>query len=262
MARPSRADTWDPDTYHRFQAERRQPFDDLLALVEPVPGGSVVDLGCGSGELTAELHRYTGAASTVGVDSSVSMLERAEPHAGGGLRFELGDLAEWRTPEPLDVVFANASLQWVADHPALLSSFREQLRPGGQLAVQVPANFEHPTHTVADRVGQAFGMEPVARFEAVLAPEEYAGLLDRLGFADVHVRLQVYVHHLPTTASVIEWVEGSLLTEHRRRLDERRYRELLARYRAELLDELGDPTGEAPYTHLFNRILFRGRLPR
>ena len=46
-------DTWDPDTYHRFQAERRQPFDDLLALVEPVPSGRVVDLGCGTGELTA-----------------------------------------------------------------------------------------------------------------------------------------------------------------------------------------------------------------
>ena len=181
-------DTWDPETYHRFQAERRQPFDDLLGMVKPVPGGRVVDLGCGSGELTAELHRHVHAVETLGIDRSANMLEKAGAHAGNGVRFEQGNLAQWTATEPVDVVFANASLQWAPDHPALIERLRDQLTPQGQLAVQVPANFAHPTHTVADRIGQEFGMDPVARFEAILTPEAYAGLLDTLGFDEINAR--------------------------------------------------------------------------
>ena len=167
--------------------------------------------------------------------------------------------ATWTATRPVDVIFANASLQWVPDHPSLIERLRDQLTEHGQLAVQVPANFDHPTHTVADRVGQTFGMDPVARFEAILAPEGYAGLLDRLGFDEIHARLQVYVHRLPDTLSVIEWVKGTLLTQYRRDLGEDMYDEFLDRYRTELLEELGDPDGQAPYTHLFKRILFRAR---
>jgi len=259
-AASSTEDPWDPSTYHRFRAERREPFDDLLSLVEPVPGGRVVDLGCGTGELTADLHRQSGAAETLGIDSSANMLDQARQYAGDGLRFEQGDLSSWSSSQPVDIVVANASLQWVPDHPALLARLRAQLSSNGQIAVQVPANFDHPTHTVADRIGQTFGVDAVARFEAILAPEAYAGLLDSLGFDEVHTRLQVYVHRLPTTASVIDWVEGTLLTQYRRQLGETLYGEFLDRYRTDLLSALGDPDGDQPYTHLFKRILFRARM--
>lgn len=252
-------DTWDPATYHRFQAERRQPFDDLLGLVQPVPVGRVVDLGCGSGELTAALHQHVGAADTVGIDRSPNMLDQARGHAADGLHFEEGDLASWSAERPVDVVFANASLQWVPDHPALLAHLTAQLTATGQLAVQVPANFGHATHTAADRIGQQFGADRLSRFEAILEPEEYAALLDRLGFERINARMQVYVHRLPTTASVIEWVKGTLLTQYRKDLGEARYEEFLAQYRAELLAELGDPGGEQPYTFLFRRVLFHAQ---
>ena len=72
----SGATQWDPDQYERFKAERTRPFWDLLALVQPVPGGRVVDLGCGTGELTKELHRVLDASEPVGVDNSSAMLER------------------------------------------------------------------------------------------------------------------------------------------------------------------------------------------
>ena len=89
-------DTWDPEQYERFAAERAAPFWDLLSLVRPVPGGRVVDLGCGNGELTAALHRRLEAAETLGLDSSPAMLVRAAALAGGGLRFEPGDIAAFR----------------------------------------------------------------------------------------------------------------------------------------------------------------------
>jgi len=140
-------DTWDPVQYERFAAERRQPFDDLLQLVEPVPGGRVVDLGCGSGELTVDVHRHTSEASTLGIDSSPAMLTGA-PDVDG-VRFAVDDLRTWTSDTPVDVVFANASLQWCGDHEQLLARLVGQLAPGGQLAVQVPCNHDHPSHTAS-----------------------------------------------------------------------------------------------------------------
>src|SRR6185295_5637106 len=83
-ARGSMSDAWDPRQYERFAAERRQPFVDLAALLRPNLGMKVVDLGCGTGEATRDLHRQLGAAETVGLDSSPAMLDKAAAHAGSG----------------------------------------------------------------------------------------------------------------------------------------------------------------------------------
>ena len=198
---PLPTDSWDPAQYERFERERSAPFFDLLDLVEPCPGGRVVDLGCGTGELTRSLHERTGASTTLGIDSSPAMLEKSASHAGEGLTFELGDIAEWAPSEPFDVVFSNAALHWVDDHAALFARLTSALAPGGQLAVQVPANHDHPSHLVAERVA---GEEPFrealggyVRRTPVLRPELYAELLHRLGYGSQHVRLQVYLHVLP-----------------------------------------------------------------
>ena len=136
-------EVWNPDQYERFRRERQQPFFDLLALVRPVSSPRVIDLGCGTGELTSELHRRLGARETIGVDSSAAMLERAAAHAGDGLRFERGDIAEFVAADGFAVIFSNAALHWLPDHQALIGRLTRALRPGGQLAVQVPANHDH-----------------------------------------------------------------------------------------------------------------------
>src|SRR4051794_23858151 len=112
---------WDPGQYERFKAERSRPFFDLLALVGRAPGGRAVDLGCGTGELTRELHRHLQAAETLGLDSSPEMLARSAAFAGGGLAFQQGDLATFADEDHWDVVFSNAALHWTGDHPALLA---------------------------------------------------------------------------------------------------------------------------------------------
>ena len=86
------ADTWNPEQYARFRDERSRPFYELMALVKPKPGMRILDLGCGTGELTRELHRHTGASETVGLDSSPAMLEKARSVEGSGLRFAEGDI--------------------------------------------------------------------------------------------------------------------------------------------------------------------------
>src|SRR6185436_1724698 len=96
----------------RFKAERSKPFYDLLDLVEASPAMQVVDLGCGTGELTADLHRRLKARRTIGIDQSQAMLERAGKNAADGLSFERGDLNTWSPPYAPDLIFSNAALQW------------------------------------------------------------------------------------------------------------------------------------------------------
>jgi trans-aconitate 2-methyltransferase len=177
------------------------------------------------------------------------------------LSFELGDLAQWAPPEPVDLLFANASLHWVDDHLALFARLTSMLAPSGQLAVQVPANHDHASHLVAERVAaeEPFraALDGYVRRSPVLEPERYAELLHRLGYATQHVRKQVYLHVLPEPEAVVGWVKGTLLTDYRRRLPESAYDEFLDRYRAELLSALPDAR---PYPFTFKRILLWGRL--
>jgi len=250
-------DAWDPAQYGRFRDERSRPFHDLLALVQPRPGMRVVDLGCGTGELTRLLHERLAAAETIGLDSSEAMLARCAACAADGLRFERRDIRDFPGDEHYDLVFSNAALHWLPDHPALFRRLTAALANGGQLAVQMPANFDHPSHRVAAEVAtespfrEALG-EYVHPARPVLAPEEYAVLLERLGYAAQHVRLQVYGHRLAARDEVVEWVRGTLLTTYEARLPAALYAHYLERYRARLLCQLEDTR---PYFFTFNRVL-------
>jgi trans-aconitate 2-methyltransferase len=256
------SDAWNPEQYERFKTERTAPFHDLLAMVQPVIGGRVVDLGCGTGELTDELHLATRSAYTLGLDSSVAMLARAR--SAPRLEFRQGDIATFSSDQPFDIVFSNAALQWVPHHHELLAQLSSLVAPGGQLAVQMPSNNDHPSHLVAADVASddlfAAGFEdgppPDPVRTNILRPEQYAELLDELGFAQQNVRLQVYGHHLDSTADVVEWVKGTTLTRVKRATDTDGYERFLAAYRARLLEVIGDRT---PYTYPFKRILFRAR---
>jgi trans-aconitate 2-methyltransferase len=254
-------DTWNPTQYERFRSEREQPFHDLVALITRRPAASVIDLGCGTGLLTAALHRELSATETIGVDSSEAMLERARTLEGDGLTFERADISHLQVRAPFDVVFSNAALQWVGDHPTLFAHLTRLLVPGGELAVQVPANFDHISHTLAADIAReepfATAMHGYSRTFSVLPPEEYATLLNTLGFVAQTVRLQVYGHVLESPDSVVEWVRGTLLTDYESRMPEAMYGEFVARYRERLNAALGD---QRPYFYPFKRILLWGRL--
>ncbi len=256
-------DVWKPELYARFRAERSRPFYDLLAMVRGRPGMRVVDLGCGTGELTADAHARLEARSTLGVDSSPAMLEKAAPLAGNGLSFVLGDIAHLEAPaEGYDLVLSNAALHWVPDHPTLLRRLRDLLAPGGQLAVQVPANQTHASHRLANELAReepfATALKGYVRHRAVLTPVEYALQLKRLGFVEEESRLQVYVHELGEPADIVEWCRGTLLTDYEKRLPPNLWHRFLDAYRRRILDNIPD---ERPYLYTYQRILFSGRLP-
>ncbi|HUJ12992.1 MAG TPA: methyltransferase domain-containing protein [Thermoanaerobaculia bacterium] len=233
---------WNPDQYERFKTERSQPFWDLVALVAPRPDMRIVDLGCGTGELTRALHEKLGARETLGIDSSATMLAKAQANEPV-LRFR-NESIETFDESGFDLVFSNAALQWVPDHEML---FPRLAQLGSQLAVQMPANDDHVSHLTAAEVARELGMD--VRPNYVLPPERYSQLLYEIGFRKQHVRLQVYGHVLPSTEDVIEWVKGTLLTFYTH--DPR----FLDRYRERLLQRLGM---QRPYFYTYKRLLIWG----
>jgi trans-aconitate 2-methyltransferase len=252
-------DVWNPERYGKFRAERSAPFLDLLALVEPGGSPRVLDLGCGTGELTRLAHERLRARETLGVDSSAAMLEKAAAHAGGGLSFRPGDLAAF-AEGGFDLVLSNAAIHWVPDHAALLPRLAALLAPGGQLAVQAPANDHHPSHSVARDVARepAFAgpLRGFVRESPVLPPERYATLLHGLGMAAQRVRLEVYAHPLASREEVVEWVRGTTLTDYEKRLDAPTWARFLDRYRERLMAALPD---ERPFVYTYRRVFLWGR---
>jgi trans-aconitate 2-methyltransferase len=253
-----RQDPWRPEQYLRYRKEREQPFFDLLDLVRPRAGMRVVDLGCGTGELTAELHRRLKARETIGIDSSDAMLGQAESPTPKSLRFLNQDIRAFMESGSgdFDLVFSNAALHWVPEHRQLIARLTDALAPGGQLAIQVPANFDHVSHITASEVARESPFEvPLEGYThpiSVLQPEAYALLLEELGYRSQHVRLHVYGHHLASREDVVEWIKGSLLTVYERRLSEDLFAEFRDRYRSKLLARLEDTR---PYFFTFKRIL-------
>jgi trans-aconitate 2-methyltransferase len=255
------ADSWDPGQYSKFLRERSAPFFDLLDLVEPRRGMRVVDLGCGTGELTRQLHERLAARQTLGVDRSARMLEKSAAFAAPGLRFERGSAEEFVPDAPFDLVFSNAALHFVEGHETFWPRLASFLAPGGQVAVHLPANQDHPTHVTAREVASeapfATALGGYVHPTHLLPVETYAVLFHRLGFERQTVRLVVYTHLLESRESVVEWVKGSILTEYQSRMAPELYERFLESYRERLLPRLVD---ERPYFFTFKRVLMHAAL--
>lgn len=254
------SDAWSPVQYERFRAERAQPFWDLAALVEARPGMRIADLGCGTGELTAQLHQKLQARETIGVDSSAAMLAKA-PQVPG-VRFEQRDIAAFEPQQEQDLIFSNAALHWVPDHPRLLRRLTLALGPGGQIAVQMPMMDDQITHVTAYELARSPEfrrlLDGYERRAPLMEPVRYAGWLHRLGYVRQHVRVAVYTHLLESRDDVVEWVRGALLTEYQKRLAPADWERFLARYRQMLIPQLEDVR---PYFYPYPRILIWGSLP-
>jgi trans-aconitate 2-methyltransferase len=203
---------WSARLYLQFEAERTRPAADLLARVANAAPERVVDLGCGPGNSTELLAQRFPAADILGLDTSDDMLVQARARLPD-VRFENVDVAQWRSPGPFDVIFANAALQWIPGHIALMARLAAQLAPGGCLAVQVPDNFDEPSHALMREVAaRAPFREKLAR--AALAREKIGAFADYYmalapHCATIDVWRTTYVHALPGANAIVEWLKST-----------------------------------------------------
>ena len=251
---------WDPERYEQFRKERYAPFEDLLGLLEVRSGLQVVDLGCGTGELTERLAEHLPESDVLGIDASEEMLERATPLAREGLRFELGTIES--TGGKWDLVFSNAAIQWVDDHDALIPKLMSLVTDGGQLVVQLPSNHEHPTHMLLREVAaeQPFheALDGWNRSLEVLPVAEYAHLLHASGGSKLTVFDKVYPHVLPDADALVEWMSGTAMVPYMERLPVEMKDRFVTRYTETILEVF--PT--SPVFFGFKRILFAATINR
>ncbi|HKP43956.1 trans-aconitate 2-methyltransferase [Mycobacterium sp.] len=226
---------WNPDVYLAFADHRGRPFFDLLSRVGAQNPRRVVDLGCGPGNLTVSLAQRWPDAVVEALDSSAEMVKAARER---GVDARVGDVRAW-TPQPdTDVVVSNATLQWVPEHAELLLRWADQLVSGSWIAVQVPGNFDAPSHrAVRELARRDPWLEPLADFPfregQVESPSGYAGLLTDAG-CSVDAWETTYIHELGGEHPVLEWITGTALTPVRSRLSDEQWEQ----FRHELIPML------------------------
>ena len=229
-----------------------------LAAAIPDPGpGRACDLGCGPGNSTEVLAARFPGVTVTGVDSSPEMVAAARARMPG-IEFTVADIGAWNDPGPFGVLLANAVLQWVPDHAALLPRLAARLAPGGSLAVQMPDNLDEPAHRLmrevaadgpwAAKLAGAAGMRT-----GMGTPDWYYGVL-RPHCAQVDVWRTTYHHVLPSADAVVEWFKGSGLRPFLAPLDDTGRMEYLRRYRdavALAYPAQADGTVLLPFPRLF-----------
>ncbi|WP_238016047.1 methyltransferase domain-containing protein [Dactylosporangium sp. AC04546] len=207
--------SWDPQQYSRFADERARPFHELVARIPTQSAVAVVDLGCGPGTMTATLAARYPDAAVLGIDSSPDMIAAAEALATPQLRFQLGDIGAYQPSRgSIDVIVANASLQWVGDHATLLPVLAAALDSGGTLAFQVPTVGVEPIEQVASSprwaplLSSALSGTGPRSSSPVLSASEYIGILAGAGLS-VDAWETTYHHVLPGEDPVLEWFSGT-----------------------------------------------------
>lgn len=238
---------WDPTVYDRFKHERSAPFADLLALIRVRDGMRVLDLGCGTGELTARLAGHLPGSDVLGIDSSPTMIARAWARVQPGLRFERTPLE--RVTGQWDLVFSHAALQWVPRHDALLPFLLNLVAPGGQFAAVIPSDH---TITARELLRETAREEPFAaafdgwvRKVQLLPLEQYAELLLSHGATALTVLEKLYPVVLPDTDALLDWYRGTALVPYLERLPEALQAQFIARCRERLHARW--PTGPVLY---------------
>lgn len=205
--------SWNPQQYSRFAGQRLRPALDLLERIPAEHPRSVVDLGCGTGNVTRILRSRWPGARITGVDGSPQMLAEASKQEAD-IAWVESELGSWNPAQKYELVFSNAALHWLDDHPALFARLAGYIAPGGILAVQMPRNFHAPSHTLMHELASSppwrDALAPLLRSMPVLEPRAYYGLLaPRARSLDIWET--EYLQILEGENPVAEWTKGTWL---------------------------------------------------
>ena len=227
---------WNPKQYNKYAEERARPAKDLIAQISLENPKVIYDLGCGPGSVTNALQEKWPGAKLTGIDNSEQMLEKAKS-TYPTIKWEQASISDWKPDEAADLIFSNAALHWIPDHPAVIKSVFESLNSGGVFAMQVPNNFKLPSHQslyeLASLGEWKDSLESAIPHEPILSREAYYQLLT--SYADeINIWQTEYMHVLEGETPVLDWVKGSALTAFLPRLSQERQALFLSAYQDKL----------------------------
>jgi trans-aconitate 2-methyltransferase len=204
---------WNPEQYLKFENERTQASIDLTARIALAKPETVIDIGCGPGNSTRILLNRWPKARLTGLDNSVEMIRKAKAELPD-VEWIVGDASAFAFSDKYDLVFSNAALQWMQNHETLLPGLYAAVKPGGALAVQVPADQDSAVRrsllSVSSRPGWSrytSGCEGMINYRSA---EYYydivAGLSNRFDIWET-----IYYHILGSPRGVMEWYKGTAM---------------------------------------------------
>lgn len=186
---------WDAETYDAVSDPQFNWGMEVLGRLELRPDESVLDAGCGSGRVTAELLKRIPEGRLLAVDGSEQMIAKARENLGEEVEYLVADLSELEIDDPVDLIFSTATFHWITDHERLFTTLRAALVPGGRLVAQCGGRGNVASHAQAivraasdPRFAAHFeSMEPMWNFAG---PEETEARLSAAGFDDVRCWLE------------------------------------------------------------------------
>ncbi|HVY75190.1 MAG TPA: methyltransferase domain-containing protein [Puia sp.] len=249
---------WNPDQYNRFKEDRYKPFYDLISHIADKPDMDIVDLGCGTGELTQVLADRFSASSVLGIDNSPEMLSKAKND--GRVSFQLKSIEDQlQEPETWDLILANASLQWTDDHPTLFNRLIGKLNNDGQLAVQMPSQTENLLNRILLGLVQETpyreALHGWVRHSPVLTLDEYTNILFSNGGRDLAIYQKVYPIVAQSPDELYAFIAGSALIPYMEHLDPSMQKELESEFRRRIAKEFPNH----PAVYAFKRLVLYAR---
>jgi trans-aconitate 2-methyltransferase len=248
---------WSPEVYNKFKDQRHAPFYDLFALLEKRVGMSVTDLGCGTGELTHFLGENLKDSEVTGLDSSAEMLKHTEQFQASNVKFEQATIEDWASSGKVsDLVISNAALQWVPNHAQIIPRVIANVKSGGQLAVQVPAQNHNKGNLLLNQLAEQEpyndALNRYVRRSAVLEIDQYADLLYKYGGSSIQVIERVYPLTLKDSDALFTWLSGSTLIPYLEKLPENLHEQFKEAFR----EILKAAFPGSPIFYPFRRIFF------
>jgi trans-aconitate 2-methyltransferase len=202
---------WDSQLYLRYERERTQPSIDLVAKIDLESPEAIIDLGCGPGNSTRVLQERWPRSQITGLDSSTAMIEKAR-QSSGAIEWKVGDIQTWSEPDRFDLIFANASLHWLADHRTLTKRLLDAVKPWGILAFQMPALYNQPAAQAVHDLSESPKWKSYRLSERYIlrthTPGEYYDWLAPLS-KQLHIWETVYFHEMANHDAIVEFYSST-----------------------------------------------------
>lgn len=251
---------WNPNTYNKFKKERYAPFYDLLSLIETRQNLNIIDLGCGTGELTRMLTDKLPDAKVLGIDSSLEMLNETKAFTNASLSFkQIGIEEQLMTNQKWDLIFSNAAIQWVDNHQEIFPKIITLLNPNGQLAIQIPSQTENALNQLLNELVQEqpykAHLKAYHHISPVLKTDAYAQILFECGAKSMTVFEKIYPIIGQSFIDLYDFISGSALPPYLERLQGEVKENFIVEYKRRI--NLAFP--KSPTLYPFKRIIIEAK---